>query len=341
MADEKGLAGFKKSEFVDPARVLGDDVRAEDLPSGVRAYMREKSLNLGGKKAIINAYRLVDEGGLKYRRQWSAKLDDNRVPEDFEIAERCGGGKFIWIMKWEGQDGRESGIVSETIDIDEASGRAMHEAWKRRQAPADSIPAGSSAAVPAAPAAPPGAFDLANILSIMTASEEKTLRMMERMAAITSGQRSDTPAEVLKSAYEGASDIMSKAVETNLQMVNAVRKNQVARMEREAKEDDPAPADDGEGEDGPQMPAWLAPFIPQIKPWLEKLLAGGPLGAAAKTLILSSEEWKGIFNDPERWGQAVSAMEREFGTERTSGALDVLLNRRKDKPKAQKGKGRA
>jgi len=95
----------------------------------------------------------------------------------------------------------------------------------------------------------------------------------------------------------------------------------------------PAPAadDDGAEEIGYKMPPWLEPFMPHFERGLEKLLGGGPAGAAVKTLILTSDELAGIFNDPEKWAQAVAAMEVKFGSEKTKAAMNVLLNKRQEK----------
>lgn len=336
MIEDKGIQGFKKSEFASPDRVFNSaDVRTEDLPDGVRLYLREKAIDLGAKKVLVNVYRLLDDGGLKQKKIWCGRMKMNRKPEDEEIAEQFGGGRYIWILKWTAPDGGESGIISEPIDIDEESGRAAHEAWKRRQAPADSTPAIAPAAVPApAPAGGGMNLGIVDVLKLMEASEERALARFERIGAIFSGQRVETPAEILKSAYQGASDMISKAVETNLQMANTVRKAQQAQITRGPEPEGDPEGEDGEGDgdvDGPAMPAWLRPFWPHIAGGLERLIGGGPMGAAVKTLILSSDEWKEIFNDKDKWGQAVAAMEQNFGSERTRRALDILLNRREEK----------
>lgn len=337
MIDEKPIQGFKKSEFVNatPDKVFGTaDVQMEDLPSGVRLYLREKAVDLGTKKVSVNVYRLVEDGGIKQKRIFCGRMKIGRTPEDDEIAEQFGGGKYVWILKWQGADGKDAGIISEPIDVDEESGRAMHEAWKQRQAPAASIPA----APVAAPAAPAPGIDIAGILSIMAATEEKTIASMERMAAIFQGQKQEGPAEILKSAYAGASEMMAKAVENTMAMTRTVHKAQATQLARELE---PPELEDDEDEPAgtPGVPAWLAPFWPHIESGLGSLLKGGPVGSAVKTLIVSSDEWKAIFQDKERWGQAVSAMEQNFGTERTKRALDILLNRRDDKP--AKGTGKA
>lgn len=345
MSDEKGIQGFKKAEFVNPERVFGEGFQADDLPDGVRAYMREKALNLGGRRAIVNAYRVVDTGGLKLRRKWAARMDDNRVPEDYEIAERCGPGQFIWIMKFEGVDGKDQGIMSDTIDIDEDSGRAMHEAWKRRQASTDSTPV-APAAVPAASVSNPMGFGMESILKIMAATEEKTLATMERMMAMANSNKSETPADVLKGVYEGANAMMQKAVETNLQMVNQVRKSQSEVLAREAEaiapKADPEDEDGAEGGDGPQVPEFIKPFMPMLEKGLAKLLGGGPQGALTKALILSDDEFQSIFSNPDKWGQLVAYLERTHGSEKTKAAMDILLNRRDVAAgkSAKKGKGK-
>lgn len=333
MNDEKGITGFKKSEFANatPERVFGSsDVRVEELPEGIRLYLREKRVDLGNKQLLINVYRLVDTGGFKFKKKWCAKFV-NHKPEDSDIAEQCGPGSFVWVGKWLNELNEEVGIISETIEIDEESGRAAHEAWLRKQSGgAASTPAPAVGPAPAATSTFGG--DALALLKIMEAAEEKTLSRIERIAQIFQGQKSETPAEVLQSAYKGASEMMLRAVETNHAMAKSVnRANQLAlnapATPAAEEMEDPEP-------EGPKMPSWLEPFMPHIEKGIGKLLEGGPLGSAVKTLILSSDEWQEIFNDKEKWGQAVSAMEQHFGSEQTRKALDILLNRR------EKAKGR-
>jgi hypothetical protein len=334
MDDQKGISGFKKSEFANatPDRVFGEDVRIEELPDGIRLYLKEKSVNLQTKKLAINVYKVIDDGGLKNKRVWVGKMI-NKKPEEDEIAEQFGGGCFLWIGKWLSADGQERGIISEIIEIDEDFGRAAHEKWMRKNGPAvEPIPA-AAAAVPVSGFA----GDAMALLKIMDAAEEKTLARMERMAAIIGGQKQQTPGDVLESAYGKASDMMARAVETNFQMAKSVNKSNAKALENP----EPAAAGDG-GEDaetlaGPALPPWLAPFMPHIEKGIGKLLEGGPMGAAVKTLILSSEEWQGIFQDKEKWGLAVAAMENHFGTEQTRKALDILLNKRNNQT-AKKGR---
>lgn len=335
MIDEK-IQGFKKSEFANatPDRVFGTaDVQMEDLPNGVRLYLREKAVDLVDKKVTLNVYRLVDDGGMKFKRVWCGRMKINRVPQDDEIAELFGGGRYIWILKWTDAAGKESGIISEPIEIDDESGRALHEAWKQRQAPAASTPAGPAVAPPQAA---PG-IDIAGILQIMAATEEKTIASMERMAAIFQGQKSEGPAEILKSAYAGASEMMAKAVENTMALTRTVNKAQVAQVARELEPPDDDPEED-ETTGAPGVPAFLLPFWPYIEKGLGSLVKGGPAAAAVKTLILSSEEWQDIFKDKDKWGQAVSAMEQNFGTDRTKRALDILLNRREESAGKTAGK---
>ena len=325
---EKGIQGIKASEFANatPERVFGADVHLEELPDGVRLYLKEKAIDLTNKKVLVNVYKLVDDGGLKNKRVWVGKFS-NRKPDEDEIAAQFGGGSFIWIMKWVSALGQESGIVSEPVEIDEDMGRAAHEAWKRRQ------PSAEPAALPAlaAPAAAP--FDAAMLFKVVEATEEKSLARFERMAAIFRGERTETPAEVLKDAYKGASEMMRQAVETNMAMAKSVNKKNLQSL----SEPEPEPAGDPEdaGGDVPGLPAWLAPFMPHLEKHLGSLLGGGPVGSAVKTLILSSDEWAEIFADKDKFGQAVAAMERHFGSEKTTKAIDILLNRRDAKKKGK------
>ncbi len=329
---ERGLQGFKQSEFLGatPEKVFGSDVRLEELPDGVRLFLREKRVDINGKKVVVNVYKVVNDGGLKDKRVWVCKFE-NRKPEDHEIAERCGGGEFIWIMKWIGADGQERGILSERIDIDEALGRATQEEWKRRNtAPAGSPPPGSVAAP-----APSNQLDMMGILQIMDRAEEKTLARIERIAGIFRGNQNESAGAVLQEAYKGANEMMMKAVETNIKMAKASA-TAVQEQMRQASLPVATEEDEELPPEGPKMPSWLEPFFPYIEQGLSKLLQGGPVAAAVKTMILSSEQWKEIFNDPEKWGQAVAAMEQHFGSEHTKKALDMLLNRRDEKAGSKK-----
>lgn len=326
---EKGVQGFKRGDFTDDKeKVFGEGIRPE-LPEGVRLYLREKSIDLSTKTISVNVYRLVDDGGIKNRRLWVGKWG-NRLPEDGEIAQRFGGGSFIWIAKWKNPDGAEAGLMSEQIDIDPELGeRARLEAEGKGKA------AASGPATAAPPHSVPEQLTVAGVLQLMAAAEEKSLTMFERIARVMSGQRQETPAEVLNGAYRGASEMMQKAFETNLRMVDDHRKVAGKMLTMDPPKIDPEPE---ELDDQDPTPAWLRPFIDAAAPYLEKLLAGGPLGAAVKTLILSDQQWNEIISDPERWAEAVGALERNFGSEKTRKAIEILRPSRSSKPQAKKGR---
>ena len=342
---EKGLQGFKRSELdADPKRVFeSDDFKAEELPEGVRLFLREKRIDLPGKKVLVNVYRIIDDGGLKERRLFVGKMEA-RKPEDHEIAERFGKGSFVWMMKWIGGDGQERGLLSERIEIGE-EGEDLHREWLQRQKGDAGISPNSGALgsppVALAPAAATSAFGPAEFLAMMEKAEDKAMARIERIMAMVQGRQSESAGEVLKEAYKGANEMMAKAVQTNLDMVRVTGKHaqeQMRAMALPAPEPEEVLPPEEEAAAMP-LPAWLKPFMPLVEKGIEKLFAGGPLGSAVKTLILSSEEWQEIFNDPEKWGQAVSAMERQYGSEKTRKALDILLNRRAEGDKA-KTKGR-
>lgn len=343
------IQGFKKSEFdVDPAAVLGSEVRIEDLPDGIRLYLREKSVDLATKTLICRVYRLKYDQGVKARRVYMGKFI-NHVPQDEDIAEQFGPGadgtdaEYIWIAKWTNAMGQETGIVTEPIIIG-AESRHVHEAWLKKQAGkvADSTPAASPAA--SAPQterpAPSGMEQMEMMLRIQAQAEEKTMNTFERIALIMRGQAQESPASILKDAYQGASEMIQSAVKMNLDMAKSASNKAKDDMEREGLEDD----DEDEGEQQvPQgsdpIPAWLKPHIGTIGNYLENLFKGGPVGSAVKTLILSSDEWKEIFADKEKFAQSVAGMEMAFGAEKTKKALDILLNRReKPEPKTAKRK---
>lgn len=332
MNDEKGIAGFKKADFVaaTPERVFGDDVRIDELPDGVRLYLKEQSIDLSTKKALVQVYRLEDDGGLKNKKIWVGKIL-NRKPNEDEIAERFGGGSFIWILKWKGIDGRETGIISEVIEIDPDYGRAAHEAWKKSQRVTDSTPVTNA---PPVPAALGFGGDAVALMQLMDVAAEKNFAMIERIARIFGGNKQETPAEILQGAYKGASEMMMQAVETNLGVVKAMNKQTLKGINNPPPVNESQEDGDTDEVDSPVYPPWIQAFMPYIESSLGKLLQGGPIGAAVKTLVITSDEWQEIFSDKEKWAVAVSAMEKRFGPENTAKALDILLNRKKGKVKA-------
>jgi hypothetical protein len=335
----EGIAGFKKGDFVEPDQVMGPDCRIESLPDGIRFFIRGQAINVGQQRIVCNLYELVREGdGLKLRREHLEKFL-NRLPDEEEIALRYGPSEegYIWIAKWSDLAGKEKGIMSDTIRVSE-KWRARYEAAQRKAA-GEPSPGETRAAPVPVPAASQGIGPM-DLLKLMEAGEDRAFRNMERMAMIMKGGASQAPESVMAKAYEAAGAIMEKALNSNLEMGRKVGKVIQRGMEPER--------DDGEGEDqGDQgaagtgvmdhIPAFLRPFIPQLEQWLGTLIGGGPMAAAAKTLIINSEQWKSIFTDPEKWGQTVAAMEQHFGSEQTQKAIDVLLNRRGEKGK---GKGK-
>jgi len=335
---DEAVQGFKKSDYVGADKVLGQDVRIEELPDGIKFYLKGQAVNLSEKRILVKLYELVKEGdGLKLRRDFLEKFM-NRIPEEDEIALRYGPSEegYIWIAKWRDQAG-EKGIISETIRVSE-KWRARYEEAQRK-ARGETVP---SATPQAASAPAPSSFGPMDMIKFMQDGEDRAIRNMKMMAEIFNGNKRESPADVLKDAYAGAVEIMQRATETNLDMVKRVKNTSAKNMEAEAAaaaatlvpvDDD----DDDETTAGDPMagvPAFIRPFLPQLEQWLGTLIGGGPMGAAVKTLIVSSEQWKEIFNDPDKFGQAVSAMEMKFGSERTEKAMDILLNRR------AKGKGK-
>lgn len=343
----ENIAGFQKKDFVTPEAVLGSDIRIEELPDGIRFYLKGQAVNLAEKRIVVRLYEKIQvEGGAKLRLDPLEKFI-NRIPEDEEIALRygpndkaAGSEGYMWIAKWKDIAGSEKGILSETIWISE-KWRARYEAAQRKAAGAESLPAPSSAA----PASPSGVMTPMDMLKVLQEGEDRAFRNMERMANIFKGANGQAPESVMVKAYEAAGSIMERAMESNLNMGKKVAKVVERRME---DEDEPGDGAAPEGDDGAAdplagVPGFIRPFLPQLETWLGTLIGGGPMAAAAKTLIVNSAQWKEIFNDPDKWGQAVAAMENHFGSERTEKAMDVLLNRRAPKGPvkgAAKGKGK-
>jgi hypothetical protein len=174
------------------------------------------------------------------------------------------------------------------------------------------------------------------MMKLMLEGEDRAFRNMERMSTIFKGANGQMPEAVMVKAYEAAGSIMERAMESNLAMGKRVSKVVERRIE-DGEELDGAAESPGAPAADPMeaIPAFLRPFIPQLETWLGTLLGGGPMGAAVKSLIVSSEQWAEIFNDQEKFGQAVAAMEHKFGSDKTQKAMDILLNRRNGKGKGK------
>jgi len=329
---DKGVKGLKNSEFVDADQVgITKEDRAQ-LPDSVKFYLKGQAFQLANKKVVVNLYELRDlPGDTKMDRQHLEKM--NFIPDEEYMALNYGptaegSAGYMWIGKWWDESG-EKGIVSETIIISEKWRRRYeaHQAKLDGQAAGVKPAAGASASLPAAGSKPAGEWGPLEVLSLIQQGEERAYRNLKMCAEIfRMGNHNETPADVLAGAYKGANEMMMGAVKTNLEMAKAVGRATQEALEG-VDEIEPVPA----VEPGPSVPAWLEPFLPQLKSGLEKLLGGGPVGAAAKTLILSSDEWKTIFSDKDKFGQAIAAMEARFGSDKTGKALDILLNRRTKK----------
>ncbi len=334
---ERPIQGFVKKDFVSSEAVLGSDVRIEALPDGIRFYLKGKAVDLGQKRITVRLYELMSvEGGLKLRRD-PLETFSNRIPEDDEIALKYGPNDvskgsegYMWIAKWRDATGEDKGILSETIVISEKWRARYEEAQRKGKAAELPSPGATYAPAPSGPAA----FGPMEVLALIEKGEDRALKMMERMAAVMKAGSGEAPASVMERAYEVAGRVVEKSMESNLRMSNKVTAKAEKELER-AEEDDEG---DGDGQaeaagGGDGLPAWLAPFLPKIEGWLGSLLGGGPVGAAVKTIIISSDEWKTIFSDKEKFGQAVEAMKQHFGPEQTQKAMDILLNTRTTKKK--------
>jgi hypothetical protein len=322
--EEKGINGIKRSEYVPPESVLGGEVRFEELPEGIRFYIKDQKVDLSTKRVEINLWQLVDEGGKKLNKEHCERFY-NAPPDETYIALNYGPGDYVWIAKWVTFDGQHRGVQSETIPISK-KWQARYEAYQRKQREADAAGFSSQAPSPAVPVAPQNS--LTELLAVMEKAEDRAFNRMEQMSRIMGGNRDvTTPNQVLADAYKGATDMMLGAAKSNLEMLNSVKKKNIKELERE--DDDLEDGDPEDGEEvalaGPPVPAFLAPFMPSLKGWLETLFKGGPIGAAAKTLIMSSEEFKAIAGDPEKKNQAIACFEGAFGREKTERAMKILL----------------
>ncbi len=332
--EDKGIQGIKKSEWKTAREVLGDDAPADVLPASLRLYIKERALDIAGRKLGVNLYRMLDDGGIKEKRSWVHDFGPE-VPDEKRINELFGPSKYIWIAKWTTHDGKESGIVSEPVIIDEAC-RPAHEAYQEKLRALKPVTLAPAAPLPVvAPAAPSGGIDIGGILAIMAAAEEKTLSTMERMARMF--KPAETPADVLRDTYKAGNAMMKEATDVAMSSYRAVTAKAKAEMNAKPDEDEGGEKD---GADPDSVSGMVKTFLPEIKAYLDKLIGGGPVGAAVKTLVLGSEQWKEIFQDKEKFGIAIAAMEQEFGSEKTERVLDVLLNRRKDQGSKSKGKGK-
>ncbi len=344
------VSGLKKSDYVAASEVLGPDFRLEEIPDGVRFYVKGQRVDLANKRILVNLYELRRvEGGLKLRRDHLEKFI-NKIPDEDYIALEYGPCApdvegYSWMAKWNDTNGNEKGVLSETIFISERW-RDRHEAHKRAKALQAGIPVPAAGGVPGASPAPAAAgpsSDFQSMMTLIQQGEDRAIRNMERMAAVIKGSQNETPSEAMVKMSEAMGRVFEKTVESQLATVKKVGEQTTRAIEKLKDEDDDDDDDDDNGEGGVQatevktgLPGWLIPFMPKIEQGLSHLLGGGAVAAGVKALIVTSDEWKQIFADPEKWGQAVAAMQEKYGQEKTQKALDILLSRRPDKTTGKK-----
>jgi hypothetical protein len=334
----EGIAGFKLSDYVTAEKVLGGEIRIEELPEGIKFFIKGQQVDLGTKQIEVNLYELVDDEGVKLKRMHLEKFR-NRIPEEEEIALKYGPNKggYIWIAKWrKNATSEDTGVMSDTIRISE-KWLSRHQAYQKQlalDAKRQSEEANPPAPVALASAPVVASFGPLEMMRFMQEGEDRAIRNMERMAIMFKTDHSAIPSAVMERAYESAGSIMQKAMESNLEMGRKVGKMVQREMDPPEPEEEQEVVQESQG----VLPAWLQPFLPQIENWIGTLLGGGPMGAAVKTLILSSEQWKEIFNDKEKFGVAVQAMREHFGDDKAQKAIDMLMGVKKPNNQKKAGK---
>lgn len=334
----EGIIGVKKSDYVTPERAIGVDPDDKSIPEDIKFFIKQGLTMPGGIRKRVELYEVIEaEEKMKYRLEHVETYDD-RLPERDEIGLNFGPAKigYKWIAKWIAPNGERVNMESEVILISE-KWRDRYEAHKKmKQAEADAKAAAVSAPAPAAGVS--GQFGPMEMFAFIREGEERSIKMMERMSLVL--KSTEGPSEVFVKAYDAVGKFLEKSMESNMMIARKVADNAKAMMDPpEVEEDEEEEEEVGQAASGPSdgIPAWLAPFMPKIQDGLAHLLGGGPVGAAVKTLIVTSDDWKKIFADKEKFAEATEAMKIQFGEDKTKRALDILLNVRPDKTK-KKGK---
>jgi hypothetical protein len=320
------IQGIKQAEYVEAEKALGH--KPDELPDGIKFYIRGIPLDIPGTRVVVTIYRVVD-GGTKKRKIAVGKME-NRPPEDHEIGEWYGPGDYVWIGKWYKKDdsgiqGEPRQMLSEVINIG-PEWLAAHMEYRTRQESEMRVRFAGSAPVPVPVAAPAPAPSMG--IGGLTEELGGAFMLLEKLANIAKSMAGPSPVELMTKSFEAFSRMGTEMLKSNMDMARTagerIRQIELDPPDDDDDDDPPAPT----STDEPKIPEWLAPFWPYAKTFMGKIIGGGPEGAAAKTLLLSSDEFKTIFTDPEKWGQAVSALEMIHGTENTKKALDILLSKR-------------
>lgn len=328
MADE-GIIGMKKSDYRDPSEVVGGPVNENDFPGDIKFFLKHKKNPVGGIQKRVELYELIRvDGGLKLRLE-HLETFTNRIPMNEEIALNYGPSPegYKWLAKWLDRNNDEVGVESETIMVSE-KWRDRYEAFQREKKAKSAAPVAV-----AVPAVSTGMSTAMEMIALINQGRREALEDMERMSRVL--KDSGGPASVMERAYEAVGKFMEKTMESNMMIAKRVAENARESIERDGQVDDdeeeelPAAAEAAKPADG--FGEMLKLFMPKIQEGLSHLLGGGPVGAAVKTLIVTSDQWKEIFADKEKFSQATEAMRLQFGEEKTNKALDILLSRRAEK----------
>jgi hypothetical protein len=166
---------------------------------------------------------------------------------------------------------------------------------------------------------PGGALPVVRVAAPVDASLALIERVFAMLAPIlTAAMRPPAaPGAEMVQSYQALNQILRNQTMENVALLNDMTRKNTGLAEygeEEEEEGPPAPAK-------PSMLETLTPFIAQIA---EKILGGGPQGAAAAAMVKTVPGFKKVMNNPQDVKQIISYLDKTYGPEKTSLMLKKL-----------------
>lgn len=273
-----------------------------EFDRSLQAWMDEKNHENLPCKVTLYKYRNPLTGkDMEQCNQW-----ENEIPDQHTIGVKFGSGRYYMIISVPPGKKQRKLTTSRKFTMGPYYDE-LQRAERQRV-----FLAGAGGAGGAGGMAMPRQLPIAT----MAAPVDASLAILERMMAMFQPilQAAFTPrpgpgAEIVQ-AYQGLNHILKEqALETQALLMDSTRKTAGLSLEYEGEDGEPMEQ---------QKPGLIETLLPAIMQIAEKVLGGGPIGAATAAAVRAAPEFKQVLNNPAQIKAVISELDRVQGTDKTN-----------------------
>lgn len=268
-----------------------DEKNHESLPATVTLYKFRNPLS-GTDKEQCN--------------QWK-----NEIPDTHTIGIKFGSGRYLMIVNIPPGKKQRKLTTSRLFTL----GAYYDELKRAEQGRAFLAGPGGGATIPRPLAVQAVAAPVDASLAIM----ERLLQMLAPILQAALQPKPSPGAEIVQ-AYQGLNHILREQAMENAGLISDMaRKNAGMALEY-----------DGEGVEPlePAKPSVLETLIPFIAQIAEKILGGGPQGAAAAGMVKTIPGFKQVMSNPQEVKGIIAYLDKQYGVDKTNIMLQKLKIKR-------------